>query len=120
VYKECARRFFTIPIDEFRASYTHHELRCTLQSVEIEKCKRSPEDITKYGPLKEEPMERRAKVRGLLALVCTTSDGKKRMEFVNRDFNAAIKIRKSAVMERSPSRVDERELCWTISQGGTI
>jgi len=91
-----------IPIDEFRASYTHHELRCTLQSVEIEKCKRSPEDFTKYGPLKEEPMERRAKVRGLLALVCTTSDGKKRLEFVNRDFNAAIKITICAVLESRP------------------
>jgi hypothetical protein len=102
VYKECARRFFTIPIDEFRASYIHHELRCTLQSVEIEKCKRSPEDITKYGPLKEEPMERRAKVRGLLALVSTTNDGKKRVDFVNRDFNAAINIRRCAVLETRP------------------
>jgi len=24
-YKECARRFATIPVDEFRTSYTHHE-----------------------------------------------------------------------------------------------
>jgi hypothetical protein len=47
-----------------------------------------------YGPLTEEQMERRAKVRGLLALISTTSDGKKRMEFVNRDFNAAINVRK--------------------------
>jgi len=82
-YKECARRFVTIPVDEFRTSYTHHELGCTLQRVEMEKCQRSPEDIKKYGPLTEEQMERRAKVPGLLALVSTTSDGKKRMEFVN-------------------------------------
>jgi len=33
VYKECARRFVTNPVDEFRTSYTHHELRCTLQRV---------------------------------------------------------------------------------------
>jgi len=45
-------------------------------------------------------MERRAKVRGLLALVSTTNDSKKRMEFVNRDFNAAIDIRKCAVLEQ--------------------
>jgi len=38
-------------------------------------------------------MERRAKFRGLFALVSATSDGKKRTEFVNRDFNAAINIR---------------------------
>jgi hypothetical protein len=81
-YKECARCFVTIPVDEFRASYIHHELGCTLQRVEMEKCQRSPEDIKKYGPLTEEQMERRAKVPGLLALVSTTSDGKKRMEFV--------------------------------------
>jgi len=47
-------------------------------------------------------MERRAKVRGLLALVSTTPNGKKRMEFMNRDFNAAINIRKYALMENRP------------------
>jgi len=47
-------------------------------------------------------MERRAKLRELLALVYTTSDGKKRMEFVNRDLNAAINIRRSAVMGKRP------------------
>jgi len=102
MYKECARRFVTIPVDEFRTSYTHHELGCTLQRVEMEKCQRSPEDIIKYGPLTEEQMERRAKVRGLLALVSTTNDGKKRMEFVNRDFDAAINIRRCAVLETRP------------------
>ena len=49
----------------------------------MEKCQRSPEDMKWYGPLTEEQMERRAKVRGLLALISTTSDGKKRMKFVN-------------------------------------
>jgi len=34
----CAQRFVTIPVDEFRTSYTHHELGCTLQRVEMEKC----------------------------------------------------------------------------------
>jgi len=101
-YKECARRLFTIPVDEFRTSYTHHELGCTLRRVGMEKCQRNPEEIAKYGPLTEEQMERRAKVRGLLALVSTTSDSKKRMEFVNRDFNAAINIRKCAVLEKRP------------------
>jgi len=58
-------------------------LGCTLQRVEMEKCQRSPEEIAKYGPLTEEQMERRAKVRGLLALVSTKNDRKKWIEFVN-------------------------------------
>jgi len=68
----------------------------------MEKCQRSPEDTKKYGPLPEGQMERRAKVRGLLASVSTTSDGTKRMEFVNRDFNAAINIGRCAVLETRP------------------
>jgi hypothetical protein len=68
----------------------------------VEKCQRGTEDCKKYGALTEQQMDRRAKVRGLLALVRTTRDGKKRMEFVNRDFNAATNIRKCAVMEKRP------------------
>jgi len=94
VYKECARRFVMTRVEEFRTSYTHHELGCTLQRVKMEKCQRSPEEIAKYGALTEEQMERRAKVLRQLALVSTTSDGKKRMDFVNRDFNSAINMRK--------------------------
>jgi len=120
-YRECARRFVTIPIDELRTSYTHHELGCTPQKVEMEKCQRSPEDIKKYGPLTEEQMERKTKVRGLLALVSTTNNGKERMEFVNRDFNAAINIRRCAVMEKKdPQSRHEREFCWTTTQSGII
>jgi hypothetical protein len=49
-------------------------------------------------------MERMAKVRGLLALV-STNNGEKRMEFVNRDFNTAINIRRCAVMEKKPPQL---------------
>jgi len=75
----------------------------------MENCQRSPEEIAKYGPLTDEEMERRAKVRRLLALLSTTNSGKKGFESVNRDFNAAINTRKCAVLERRPpewSRVD--------------
>jgi len=99
-FKKCARRLVTVTVDEFGASYTHHELWCTLHRGEMEKCQRNPEEIAKYGPLTEEQMEMRAKVRGLLALVGTTNDGEKRMEFVNRDFNAAISISRCAVLEK--------------------
>jgi len=119
-YRECAQRFVTIPIDGFRTSYTHHELGCVLKRVGMEKCQRSPEDIEKYGPLTEEQMETRAKVRGLLALVSTTSDGKKRMEFVNRDFNAAINIRRCAVLESRPPALTRENFVRTTSQSGTI
>jgi len=50
-------------------------------------------------------MERMSKVRGLLALVSTTPSGTKRMEFVNRDFNTAIIIRRCAVMEKKPPQL---------------
>jgi hypothetical protein len=106
-YKEWARRFVTIPIDMFRTSYKHHELGYTLERVEMEKCQRIPEDMKTYGALTVEQMERRARLRGLLALVSTTNDGKKRMEFVNRDFNAAVNIRRCAVLETRPP-----ELTW--------
>jgi len=115
-YKECAWRFVTVTVDEFRTSYTHHELGCTLQRVEMEKCQRSPEDIKKYGPLTEEQMERRAKVRGLLALVSTTTNGKKCMEFVNRDFNAAIYRRRCAVLERRPPETTRADLWGNLSK----
>jgi len=107
-YEECARRFATIPIDEFRTWYTHHELGRTIQRVKMETCQRSPEDIAKYGPLTEEQLERMAKVRGLLTSVSTTNDGKKRMEFVNRDFNSAINIKRCAVMETRPPALTRR------------
>jgi len=68
----------------------------------MEKRQGSPEDIAKYGPLPEVQMERRTKVRGLLAFVSTTNDGKKRMRFVNRDFNAAVNIRRCAAIEKRP------------------
>jgi hypothetical protein len=68
----------------------------------METCQRSAEEIAKYGPLTEAQTERSAKVRGLLALVSITRDGKKRMEFVNRDFNAAINLRKCAVLDKRP------------------
>jgi len=58
--------------------------------------------MKKYRALTEEQMERRANVRGLLALVSTTTNGNKRMEFVNRDFNAVINVRRYAVMEQRP------------------
>jgi len=102
-YKECARHFAAMPVHVFRTSYTHHDLECTLLKVEVEKCQRSPEDIKLYGPLKEEQMESRAKLRELLALVCTTNDGKKRIKFLYRDFKAAINMRTCAVLEnRAP------------------
>jgi len=69
----------------------------------MEKCQRNPEEIANYGPLTEEQMERSAKVHGLLALVGTTNDGEKRMEFVNRGFNAAISISRCAVLEKRPA-----------------
>jgi hypothetical protein len=62
-------------------------------------------------------MERRAKVRGLLASVSTTSDGKKRMEFVKRGFNAAINLRRCAVLENKPPEWTRRNLVGQSLKG---
>jgi len=85
----------------------------------MEKCQRSPEDIQKYGPLTEEQMERRATVRGLLASVSSTSGGKKRMEIVNRDLNAAINIRRCAMLE-GDLQSGQEGILWTTFQSVTI
>lgn len=66
-YKECARYFVTIPVDELRTSYVDHELGCPPPRVEMEKCPWSPEDIKKHGELTEHQMAQRARVGGLLA-----------------------------------------------------
>jgi len=97
-YKEYAHRFLTVPMDEFRTSCIHHELGCTLRRVVTGKCRLGSDDIENYGELMEQKIERRAKVRGLHALV-STSSCKQRMEFVNRGFNAAISIRRCAVLK---------------------
>jgi len=47
----------------------HHELGCTLQKVEMENIQRRVEEIENRGELTEQEMERRARVRGLLALM---------------------------------------------------
>jgi len=74
----------------------------------MEKFQRSPEDIKNYRALTDEQMERRAKVRGLLPFV-STINGKKRVEFLNRDFNAAINIRRCAVLETRPPESTRRD-----------
>jgi hypothetical protein len=99
-YKDCAHRFVSILMNAFGTSSIHHELGCTLQRVEMEKCQRSPGDIQKYGAVTEgQEMESRAQVRGLPALVSTSGD-EKRLECVNRDFSASINIKSYAVLEK--------------------
>jgi len=39
-YKECAYRFVTIPIDEFRTTNTHHQLGCKRQRLEMKSASR--------------------------------------------------------------------------------
>jgi len=68
----------------------------------MQKCQWNSEDIKKYGALTKQQMESRAKVPGLLALVSTTTDGNQRIEFVNRDFNAAINIERCVLMIKRP------------------
>jgi|YelNatPaOPRAMG01_1025707.scaffolds.fasta_scaffold151574_2 hypothetical protein len=82
---------------------------CTLQRVEMEISQRIPEDIEQYGALEEQQMERRAQVRGLLALV-SIMNAKKQMEFVNRDLSAAINIRRRTVLDKRPAALTQTKL----------
>jgi len=56
-----------VRIDEFRTSYVHHELGCTIQKVEMERRQGSPDEIEKYGELKDHRMAQRARLRGIPA-----------------------------------------------------
>jgi hypothetical protein len=77
------------------------ELGRTIQTAETGKSQQILEDIEKYGEVTANEMERKARLQGLLKMVASTS-GNKRMEFMNRGCNAAIHIRKSAMLETRP------------------
>jgi len=51
-HEQCAQRFDTVPIDAFRKTYVHHELRCTLQKVGMETGQSIAQGIEKYEELK--------------------------------------------------------------------
>ena len=75
-YKECSYRFKTIPVDEFRTSKIYYKDDTILEPVG----KKSAEGKT-------------VTVRGLF-WCCST----KYNEFVNRDLNGAINIRRCALL----------------------
>jgi len=56
------------------------------------------------GALAEHQMERRARIRGTLALVRSTG-GSARTEGVNRALNAAFNIRKCTVLTERPAKL---------------
>ena len=76
----------------------------TLHEFEIERSQRSTWTIGKHGELKEQRMAQRARVRGLLAEVRSTS-GNKRLEFLNRAIIAANKFRRCLVMRTRPEKL---------------
>jgi len=64
----------------------------------MERRQRGVSATEKYRRLTEQPMQRRARPRGFLALTSTTK-GNKRMEFVNRHITAAISMRRCALLK---------------------
>jgi hypothetical protein len=87
-FAECSHRFVTVPVDEFRTSYTHSEYGCELMRVQKKQVPVSQDSAAQsYG---------RSIVRGLLWCRSTSSDAKssKPGHFVNRDLNAALNIRR--------------------------
>ena len=81
-----------------------HELGYTHQMVEIGRTQRRASAMEKHGLLKEQQVAHRARVLATLALMSSNS-GNKRMEFANKDFNAAINIIRCAVLETRPDEL---------------
>ena len=87
-YRECASRFLTASVDEFRTSRMEWE---TGRTLEVVGCR----------------TERGAKaVRGLLWCSSTNQTTGK---FINRDLNAAINIRRCLVLPQRPPELCRRE-----------
>lgn len=82
-FKECSYRFPLVPVDEFRTSKIHWKDDSLLLKVVTQK-----EDSDKLRT-----------VRGLL-WCCSTIE--KANKFVNRDLNAAINIRRCAILPNRP------------------
>jgi hypothetical protein len=76
-------------------------LGCPLQKVEMERAQPSASAREKHGELALHQMAQRARVRGLFALMSSTSVSR-RMDFVNRDLDAAIHTRRCAVLKTGP------------------
>lgn len=99
-FNECKKCFTTIPVDEFRTTYTHHEFGCVLARVEKRRRPRTRMQEYAYGQETNRQLVRRSKVRGLLW--CDSTSNRARKHFVNRDFNAAINIRKCLILPERP------------------
>jgi len=102
-YNEFRNRFITIPVDEFRTTYTHHERDCVLKKVAKQRRRRTTIQKICYGdePNRHREENTRIIVRGLLWCDSTSSNANK--HFVNRDFNAAINIRRCLILPDRPS-----------------
>jgi hypothetical protein len=50
----------------------------------------------------------------------STTNEKKQMEFVNQDYNAAINIRRCAVLENRPAELMRENLCGVASGGRVV
>jgi hypothetical protein len=95
-YRECASRFLTVPVDEFRTSRVHWETENVMGVVGSK-------------------ADRKA-VRGLLWCGSTNQTAGK---FVNRDLNAAINIRKCLVLPQRPPALCRHDSLSKLSKSIT-
>jgi hypothetical protein len=77
------------------------EPRCIIQKFDMERRQRNASAIAEDAELTQHQMVQRARVLRHFALVSTNS-GNKCMDFVNRDFNAAINNRRFDKMKTRP------------------
>ena len=88
-FKECSYRYKTVHIDEFRTSRISHKDDSLLGGV---------------GLKRSNSGEKQVSVRGLLW--CSSTNNSKVGKFVNRDLNAAINIRRCAILPKRPIALD--------------
>ena len=110
-FAECSHRFVTVPVDEFRTTYTHCERGCELMRVKKRVRPRSAVEEYDLGPEPASQRLRRSLVRGLLW--CGSTSGiagasSKPAHFVNRDLNAAVNIRQCLLSSRRPAALDRQ------------
>jgi len=81
-----------------------NELGSTLQSVKMERRQRIIAATEKLRELTEPDLAMRAHILAVPTMLRSTR-GNKRMKFVNRDVNAAINFRRSAVLKTRPAEI---------------
>jgi len=120
LYKECARRLVTIPLYEFRTSYTYQELGCTLQRVEMEKCQKSAEEIAKVRTAGGGANGKEGESSRVTRIGEYSSQRHEMYGVREPRFSCRYQYTEMCGAGEKTSRLDTRGFYWTTSQSRTI